>query len=56
MTDQQNSPQKRGGLFSTPISTEERAQIRQMAKFLATVLFFVIMASLIVGFIVTQLN
>lgn len=56
MSDEQNTPQEKNGLFSTPISDEERTQLKQMAKFLVTVLFFVMIASLVVGFIVTQLG
>ncbi|MEQ8674943.1 MAG: hypothetical protein RLP44_03760 [Aggregatilineales bacterium] len=48
----ENSEKK--GYFRQPFSQQERDQLRQMVRFLATVLFFVILASLAVGFFVTQ--
>lgn len=48
----ENSESK--GYFRQPLNPGERAQLRQMVRFLAAVLFFVIIASLLVGFFVTQ--
>jgi len=45
-----------GGIFKTPLSQQERDQIKTLLRFLAVVLFFVMVAALTVGVIVSQLS
>ena len=45
-----------GGIFKTPLSKQERDQIKTLLRFLGVVLFFVIIAALTVGAIISQLS